>query len=125
MASREPIGRLTGCQPVQTARVPTQHALAGGLGLEEAEFSVRHHLSERLSKHAPPVYGAHPMQLGDAYAVGAVHELGGRGNAERLPREGEHLAIAEQRDAVGEIEVDVLVDGGQIASLPGVRVTLV
>src|SRR5215210_8547634 len=86
---------------------------------------MRHQLSERLSEHTPTVYGAHPVELRHAYTVGAVHELGGRGDAERLPREGEHLAVAEQGDAVGEVKVDALVDGGQVASLPGVRVALV
>src|SRR5215212_10898080 len=65
------------------------------------------------------------MYFWHADAIGAVHELGGRGDAERGAREGEHLAVAEQRYAVGEIEVRVLVDGGQVTSLPGVRIALV
>ena len=86
---------------------------------------MRHHLSEGFSEHAPTVYGAVPVQLGHSYAVGAVHELRARGDAERLPRGGEHLGVAEQRYSIGEVQVDVLVDGGQITSLPGVRVALV
>jgi hypothetical protein len=35
------------------------------------------------------------------------------------------LAVAEQGYTVGEVEVDVLVDGGQVAVLAGVRVALV
>ena len=47
------------------------------------------------------------------------------GDAERLPGKGEHLAVAEEGYAVGEIEVYVLVDSGELASLPRVRKALV
>src|SRR3712207_7217728 len=40
-------------------------------------------------------------------AVGAVEELRGRGDAEGVSGEAEHLAVAEERDGVGEVEVRV------------------
>src|SRR5215216_5821700 len=118
-------GRLAGRQPVQAYRVPAQHVLAGGLGLGDAQLRVGYQLLQRLAEHVPTVDGAHPVELWHPYAVGAVQELGDGGYAQCLPREGEHLAVAEERYAVGEVQVDVFVDGGQITALPGVRVALV
>src|SRR5215208_7558128 len=110
-----------GLESVQSARVPAQHALTGGLRFGQARLSVRDQLSEHLADHAPAIDSAHPVQLGHLDAVGTVPELGARGDAECLPTKGEHLAVAEEGDTVGEIQVDVLVNGGQVAALPGVR----
>src|SRR5215203_2475201 len=121
--ARERFG--TGLESVQSDRVLAQHALTGSLRFGQARLSVRDQLSKHLADHAPAIDGAHPVQLGHLNAVRTVHELGGRGDAERLPGKGEHLAVAEEGYAVGEIEVYVLVDGGEVASLPRVRVALV
>ena len=55
--------------------VTAQDPFSYGFGFGEAEFSVGHHLTERLAEDASAVYGADPMQFGHSYAVGAVHEL--------------------------------------------------
>src|SRR5215213_3079975 len=122
-AARERFG--TGLESVQSDRVLAQHALTGGLRFGQAHLSVRDQLSERLADHAPAIEGAHPVQLGHYDAVGTVHELGGRSDAECLPGEGEHLAVAQEGNAIREVEVEVLIDGSKVAALPGVRVALV
>src|SRR5215208_2448704 len=90
-----------GLESVQSARVPVQHALTGSLRFGQARLSVRNQLSEHLADHAPAIDRAHPVQLRYPNAVRTVHELGGRGDAERLPGKVEHLAVAEEGYAIG------------------------
>jgi hypothetical protein len=48
-------------------------------GLRDAQITVGHSLLQRPSEHAPFVDGALPMELRHPCAVGAVQELGDRG----------------------------------------------
>jgi hypothetical protein len=63
-----------------------------------------------MSQNAPTIESTHPVYFRDANAIGTVKQFGERGYIECGSCEFDHLVVAEKWDAIGEVEVDVLVD---------------
>src|SRR5205809_6195103 len=71
---------------------------------------------EYLANDTTPTQCAGPVHFRDIDAVGAEHELAGRGHTQSLARECQHLQFIDKGNGVGKIEIDMRVDGCKIGT---------